>query len=155
MEQDVGALDVGEPGPLGQGPGAVQELDRLTDLPDPSTGLRLARQQADLELGKTGGENGRPHLLELLHRLRLAVPLGQRLGPGERGLDATALVGGDTVREEVGVDAEPFREPLDRLARGARLAPLDLADVLLREARAGELRLRQARGDPQLAQALT
>ena len=37
---------------------------------------------------------------------------------------------------------------------GTRLAALDLADVLLREAVAGEIGLRQAGGDAQLAQAL-
>ena len=45
-------------------------------------------------------------------------------------------------------------EPLDRLVRRACLAALDLADVLLREALAGELGLRQAGGDAELAQAL-
>ena len=78
----------------------------------------------------------------------------QRLGPGECALEAAALVGRDAVREKAGVDAEPRREPLDRLARRARLAALDLGDVLLREALAREVALRQPCGDAELAQAL-
>ena len=81
--------------------------------------------------------------------------LDQRLGAGEGAFEAAALVGGDAVREEAGVDAEPSRQPLDRLARRAGLAPLDLRDVLLGEPLAGQLALRQPGGDPQLAQALT
>jgi hypothetical protein len=45
-------------------------------------------------------------------------------------------------------------EPFDRLRGRARLTALDLADVLLREAIAGELRLRQPSGDAQQAQAI-
>ena len=50
--------------------------------------------------------------------------------------------------------SKPGSQPLDRLARRARLAALDLAHVLLREALAGELRLREALRDPQLAHAI-
>ena len=83
------------------------------------------------------------------------VLLEQRIGAGEDRLGLRALVGGDAAREEAGVDPQPQREPLDRLRRRARLAALDLRDVLLREAVAGELGLRQPCGDAQLAQALT
>jgi hypothetical protein len=114
---------------------------------------RLPVQRPDLELGKTCRENGRPHIVELRERLRLAVRLRQRLATRERRLDATALVCADPVREKVGVDAEPRRDPLDRLARRARLAALDLAHVLLRATIAGQLGLRQACGDPELANA--
>src|SRR5205823_4921568 len=103
---------------------------------------------------EAGGEDGRPHALELLDRLGVAVRADQRLAAGEPGLDAAALVGGDAVREEVRVDPEPLGEPLDRLARGTRLAALDLADVLLGEPLARELRLRQAGRDPELPQTL-
>src|SRR6185436_7380276 len=62
--------------------------------------------------------------------------------------------GRDAVGEEARVDLEARREPVDRLLRRAGLPALDLRDVLLREAIAGELRLRQARGDAELAQTL-
>ena len=48
-----------------------------------------------------------------------------------------------------------LREPLDRLLRRPGLAALDLADVFLREAVAGEVCLRQSGVDAQRAQALT
>ena len=75
-----------------------------------------------------------------------------RRGPDR--LDAAALVGRDAAAEERRVDAEPLREPLDRLGGRARLAALDLADVLLREALAGELRLRHPRSEAERAKAL-
>ena len=81
--------------------------------------------------------------------------LGQRVRTREQGVDAAALIGGDAPLEEAGVDAELDREPLDRLARGPGLAALDLADVLLREAVAREVGLRQAGGHAQLPHALT
>src|SRR5262249_54003759 len=49
---------------------------------------------------------------------------------------------------------EPLREPADRLCGRTRLAAFDLAHVLLREAAAGELALRQSGCDPELAEAL-
>ena len=81
--------------------------------------------------------------------------LGERFGAGQRRLDAAALVGRDAVGQVAGVDVEAAREPRDRLAGRTGLAALDLADVLLREPIAGELALCQARGDAQLAHALT
>src|SRR5205807_8084606 len=69
-------------------------------------------------------------------------------------LDAAPLVGRDAVLEKVGVDPEPLPQPLDRLARRTRLAALDLADVFLAEAVAGQLGLRQSGRDTELAQAL-
>ena len=80
--------------------------------------------------------------------------LGERLGPGEQRLDAIAVVDGDAVEQELRVDGEPLRQPGDRLVGRPRLAALDLADVLLREAVAGERGLRQAGGDAQRADAL-
>ena len=81
---------------------------------------------------------------ERLGRLVVAMRFGQRLGPGEQRLDPAAQVGRDAAAEEAGVDAEPGREPRDRLVGRARLPALDLADVLLREPVAGELGLGQA-----------
>src|SRR5206468_7294906 len=52
------------------------------------------------------------------------------------------------------IDAEPLGEPLDRLVGRPRLAALDLADVLLGEALARELRLRHPGRDTQLPQPL-
>ena len=80
--------------------------------------------------------------------------LGQCLRAREQRVDATALVGGDPALEKAGIGAELDGQPLDRLARGPGLAALDLADVLLREAVAGEVGLRQAGGDAQLPHAL-
>jgi hypothetical protein len=82
------------------------------------------------------------------------VVVRERLRAREHRLDAAALVGGDPLLEESGVDAQLRGEPLDRLTRGPGLPALDLADVLLREPLARKVRLRQARGDAQLPDAL-
>src|SRR5829696_5418527 len=55
----------------------------------------------------------------------------------------------EALGEEAGVHAELGGEPLHRLARGACLAPLDLTDVLLREAVSREVGLGQPRGHAQ------
>src|SRR5439155_16695722 len=55
--------------------------------------------------------------------------------------------------EERRVDPEPVCEPGEHLAGRPRLAALDLAQVLLRAAVAGELRLGEAGADAELAQA--
>ena len=115
---------------------------------------RLAGQVPDLELGDAGCEHGGPGALELLDRVLVLVRPAQSLGACEQRLDAAALVGGDAALEVVRVDAELLRQPLRRLARRAGLPALDLADVLLREAVAGQVGLRHARGHAQLPQAL-
>jgi len=84
----------------------------------------------------------------------VGVRLQSRLGARDHALHALTLARGDTGFEETLVDAEPSGQPLDRLARRAGLSALDLADVLLREALAGELGLRQALRDAQLAHAI-
>ena len=80
--------------------------------------------------------------------------LKQRVGARKDRFRLRTFVGGDTAREEARVDPQAKREPLDGLRRRARLATLDLGDVLLREPVPGEIGLRQARGDPQLTDAL-
>ena len=80
--------------------------------------------------------------------------LGERLGARQERLDPIADVEGDAVEEELRVDAELLCEPGDGLVGRPRLAALDLADVLLGEAIAGERGLRQAGGDTQRAEAL-
>ena len=84
------------------------------------------------------------HLVEVL-------ALDRRLGPGHRGLDLGVLVPRLAGLEVRGVHAEPLGDPREGLRRRPRLPALDLADVLLREAVAREIRLRQARSDAQLA----
>ena len=58
----------------------------------------------------------------------------QRLGVLELRLDLRPLLRRDAGGEEDRIDAELLGEPGDGGLRGARLAALDLADVLLREA---------------------
>src|SRR5262249_43983343 len=72
----------------------------------------------------------------------------------ESRLDAPALLGGDAPEEVCRVGVEPAGEPFHRLGRGVRLAPLDLADVLLREPTVGELALGQPGGDAERPETL-
>src|SRR6266516_3577169 len=153
-EEQIRAIDVGELRRLGKHPRPVEQLDRGLDFavlhPSPS----LARELANLELGHTRREDGRLAVLVLGDRLCVLMGFGQRVRAREQRVDAPALVCRDATLEEAGIDAELDREPLDGLARGPGLAALDLADVLLREAVAREIGLRQAGGDAKLPHAL-
>ena len=153
-EEHLRPVDVGEAGVVRDRPAALEQLERRLDLAalHPCPGLR--RERPVLELRGAGGQDGRARVLELLDRLRELLGACQRLRAGEHRFDAAALVGGDALLQEAGVDAELDGQPLDRVARGAGLAALDLADVLLREALPGEVGLGQARGDTELPQPL-
>ena len=107
-----------------------------------------------LELRGSRGTDLDADVPEELQRLVGAVGERQRLGAREPCLEPTTRVGRDADGEKVGVDPEPAREPLDGVARRARLAALDLAHVLLRAAVTGELCLGQARRQPQRAHAI-
>jgi len=100
-------------------------------------------ERPDLELGTAGRARRGDEQLEHARRVGVVARLVQSLGAGERAFEPTALVGRDTAREEPRVDAETCREPFERLARRPRLAALDLGDVLLLEAIAGKVALRE------------
>jgi len=106
-----------------------------------------------VQLDGACAEDGGQRPCVLLDRLVEAPLFEQRVGASEDRLGLGALVGGDPVLEETGVDPETQAEPLDRLSSRARLPPLDLRDVLLGEAVAGELGLCQTGCDAKLAQA--
>jgi hypothetical protein len=152
--QDLRALDVRERRGLGGRASAVQELDRLVDLALAHPRVRFRRERPHLQFRQARREYGRAALVDLGQDPFVVALFEQRLRPRERRVDAAALVVGDAVREKAGVDTQPVREPLDRLARGPGLAALDLRDVLLREPVAGEIALRQPRRDAELPQAL-
>jgi hypothetical protein len=78
-------------------------------------------------------------VLERLQRLLEALSLDRGLGAHNGGLDLGVLVPGLAGLEVGGVDPEPLCDPRERLRRRPRLAALDLADVLLREAVGGEV----------------
>ena len=119
---------------------------------DPHLRQPAPAQGANLELRHARRVSSRRQRLEGFRGLFVLLRLVKRLGATEGAFEPGALVGGETVREETGVDAEAIGKPLDRLGRRARLAALDLGDVLLGEPIAGELALRQARGDAELAE---
>ena len=132
-EEHLGAVDVGEFGSFG-------ERARLGEQVEPGSHLAvvhprpgLAREQPHPQLRRAAGDHRPERRGVLVDRAVEVEPLGQRLGPREHRLGAGALVARDAAREERGVDAEARREPVDRLGRRARLAALDLGDVLLRE----------------------
>src|SRR4051794_6880518 len=153
-EQHLRALDVGELSAFRQPARAIEEIERRPQLALAHLHLREPGQDANLELRRRGrvdcGEEG----VEVGARLVVVAGLEQGLGAGDGAFEAATLVGRDAVGQETAVDAEPRGEPVDRLARGTGLAALDLAHVLLREAVAGEIALRQPGRDAQLAQAL-
>ena len=153
-EQEVGPVDVGELRPFGQLACDEEQLDGLAGVAFLHLRPRLAGEGAHLELGRAGGSDVAAGRREELGRLDVAVRLGQGLGPGQERLDPAAEVGRDPAAEKGRVDTELRREPGDGLGGGARLAPLDLADVLLRESLAGDLGLGQPCRQAQRAQPL-
>src|SRR5207237_283895 len=104
----------------------------------------LAGKCADLQLDGTRRHDRVAGLRVLLDRRREVTALGLRLCPCQDRLGPCALIARDAACEEGRVDAEPAREPADRLGGRTRLAALDLRDVLLREAVAGKIGLCQA-----------
>ncbi len=105
----------------------------------------LAVQHAHLELDRARAEHGRERPRVLGDRLVEAVLVEQRLGAREDRLGPCPLVGGDAALRGTSAST-PSRSASHSTvsAVGLRLAALDLRDVLLREAVAGELALGQA-----------
>ena len=151
--EHLGPVDVGEAAVLDDRPRLVQQGHALLDVAAEREGERLAVQHAHVELERARAHDERQRPLILGDRLVEAVLLGERLGPRQQRLGLRLLVDGDAGGQEARVDAEPAREPLDRLRRRARLAALDLRDVFLREPVAREVGLRQAGGDAKRAEA--
>ena len=153
-EQHLRPVDVREAGAVVDRPAALQQLECGLDLAalHPCPGLR--GECASLELDRPGGQDCGAGVLELVDRLVVPMGVRERFCPCEHPLDAAPLVGGDPALEETGVGAELGGEPLDRLARGTGLAPLDLADVLLGEALAGQVGLGESGRYTQLPHAL-
>src|SRR5262249_23374189 len=111
-----------------------------------------ARQHAHLEVDRAGGDDDGERIAEPVDRLVVVAALRERLCTREDRLGPGTLVARDAAREERGVYSEPRGEPLDGFTSRLRLAALDLGDVFLREAIAGELALRQPGRDAELAE---
>ena len=116
---------------------------------------RLAVQRAHLQLDGAGAEHGRQRLAcTRRSRRRTRAPrAARRRGRGSprpsRARRRRRRSRGSRRRRRAARASHSIVS-----ARRARLAALDLRDVLLREPVAGEVGLRQAGGDAQLAQAL-
>ena len=151
-EQDICTLDVGEGLGLGDRARLVEEHERGAMVADAHLREPAPDERAYLQLRNPGCAGSRGERLERVRRLFVLLRLVQRLGAREGSLEPGTLVGGDAAREEAGVDPETLGEPLDRALRRAGLAALDLGDVLLREAVARQLALRQPGGDAKLAE---
>ena len=79
------------------------------------------------------------------------MALDSGLGARDRRLDLCVLIPGLARLEIRDVDPEPLADPTEGFLRRPRLAALDLADVLLREAVPRKLGLGQPRGNAKLA----
>ena len=130
-EEHVGALDIREGSALTECAGLLEQCDRLADLAAAHSYGRFTGERTRLELLHAGGQHGSSDALELLERLVIAAGLEQGVRTRKRCIDTAALIGRDAVRQKACVDAEPLREPIDRLVRGTGLAPLDLVTYSL------------------------
>ena len=147
-------VDVAEGGRLRELPRAVEEADGRANVAERHPRPALCEKRAELERRDRDGGERNADLVDLGDDLIVGIGLDRCLRAGDDALHALPFTRGDAGLEDRRVDAEPAREPFDGLARRARLPALDLADVLLREALAGELRLRQPARNAQLADAL-
>ena len=153
-EEHVGPVDVRE----------ARELDRARA----RAGAPRSRRGRGPSPGATSPRPRAPAPRARPSRARRArrVPDGRARPPRRRGASsasASARVSSASTRVRSSTEtpwsrncastAEPLRQPGDRLVGRARLPALDLADVLLREAIAGQRGLRQAGGDAQRADA--
>jgi hypothetical protein len=82
------------------------------------------------------------------------VRLQSCLAAGDHAFDPVELPAVDAGGQELRVDLEPVGDPPEGGFGRPELVPLDLADVLLREAAVRELRLREAGGDSSLPDTL-
>jgi hypothetical protein len=153
--QHLSAVDVGELGALDEPARLGEQEERALEITGVGASHRLAVQRADVKLDGACAEHDRQRPGVGGDRIVEEVIGEERVGTRQDRLGFGALVGGDAAGEEAGIDPEAGPEPLDRLRGGARLAALDLGDVLLREAVAREIGLRESCGDAKLAQPLT
>ena len=150
MVHDLRALDVREQIELGELARTLEYVQRLAHLPEVPLRGRVGEQRAQLELRRLGRKaEVRQRFAGILELLTLDCGLGAC----DRRLELGHLGGRLAGLEESRVDTEPVGEPSEHLAGRARLPALDLAQVLLRAAIAGELRLRESGTNTQLAQA--
>src|SRR4029077_19869631 len=154
-EEHVGPLHVREGLGLADRTRLVEQDDGATVVADAHLRQPAPDQRPNLKLRHAGRARGRGQRIEGLRGLLVLLRLVQRLRPAQGSLEPRALVCGDAAREEAGIHTEALGEPIDRLRGRARLATLDLGDILLRAAIARELSLRQAGGDAQLAEPFT
>ena len=102
--ENLGPLDVGEASVLDEAACLVEQPERAAQGTEAHLRAAGSDEGANLELQEPGGAGGRDEHVVLRGGLLVAPGLDQRLGPGECALETAALVGGDTVREEAGVD---------------------------------------------------
>ncbi len=147
--EDLGAVEIAEPRLLDRLARRLEQRERRPNVTEIHPRPRLGERRADAELVARALEAG-----EEADRLLVARGLDRGLGLRDHALRAKTLAFRDSGLEELAVDAELDSQPLERLGGRPRLAALDLADVLLRAAVAGELRLGQAARSPQATDAV-
>ena len=152
-EQDLGPVDVGELGPLGELACLQQELDRFRDV---AVLLEAQASPTSARSSSAGPRCPRPRGRPPGTRRPPRRPSGPPRAPrrGRAAPRPSSAPRWTRRREEAGIDVQALREPCDRRVGRPCLAALDLADVLLRVAALCELALRQPRPDAKRAHAL-
>jgi hypothetical protein len=150
-EEHLGPVDIGEDRVFREDARPREDRDGFAELADVHAGPPLCEKRPQLELGRTCGSERCDDCFQHFEGLGVLLGLDRGLGARDDALGAILVARGDTGLEEARVDSEAGGEPAHGFVGRAGLTPLDLAQVLLGEPLAGELRLRHPPVDAQLA----
>ena len=143
LEDDLGTIDVGEARGHGQRSRVLEERHRAFEISGAYPRPRLAAEKAQRKRRRCDGAGQVAHASKRLERLVVSRRLDEQLGLAQGRLEPLGVRVADAVLEERTVGGQTVGEPVQRVTRRPRLPALDLADVLLREAAAGEVGLTQ------------
>ena len=148
MVEDVSALHVGKALLLRELARPGQQVEGGAQLAEVHAGPAFGQTRAELELLSLRGvlQGG-----ESFKRLVEPLAFDRRFGADHGRLGLRVFVPALPRLEIRDVDPKPLGNPRERFLGRTRLAALDLADVLLREPIARQLRLGQTGGNAQLA----
>jgi hypothetical protein len=154
VAEDVGAIDVRERVVVNEIVCLCERSQRILDPTDLGARRRGGEERPQIEVRFEDRIVVRESIENRDRVVELPRP-NRSFRARDHARNPFVLRGGDAGLEEAPRDLEPLGEPLESCLVRPHAAPLDLADVLLREAVDPELALRQPARDAQLPDALS